>query len=348
MAAYRVDRSQWVYRLAPHLTGKAQQAYAAMPTEDASTYDEVKAAVLRRYDISTETYHQRFREARLKEGETHWELATRLLDLASKWTKECTTVRVVVEMIVEEQLLDTMPASVRVWVHERKPQDSAEAAQLADDYAQAWKVSGSGQSGSKRGERHAEQRRCFGCKQVGHVEQDCPMQRDGSRGGAPSGGPVQQGRKAPSLKCFNCGGIGHHARQCPGNALFCHGHGWQRRQGLTLHGVVEGQVVDDILLDTACSKTLVWRELVPQEKILPEQVPILCAHGDTVMYPLANIEVQLGCVTFVVEATVLDRLPMSVLLGTDVPSLVELLNGVGRGSEVSSNGGETMNALAMT
>ena len=127
MAADGVDRSQWVYRLAPHLTGKAQQAYAAMPTEDASTYDEVKAAVLRRYDISTETYRQLFRKARLKEGETHWELATRLLDLASKWTKECTTVRGVVEMIVKEQLLDTMPALVRVWVHEHKPQDSAEA-----------------------------------------------------------------------------------------------------------------------------------------------------------------------------------------------------------------------------
>ena len=70
MAAYGVDRSQWVYRLAPHLTGKAQQAYAAMSTEDASTYEEVKAVVLRRYDNSTETYRQRFREARLKEGET--------------------------------------------------------------------------------------------------------------------------------------------------------------------------------------------------------------------------------------------------------------------------------------
>ena len=50
MAAYGMDRSQWVYGLAPHLTGKAQQAYAAMSTEDASTYEEVKAAVPRGYD----------------------------------------------------------------------------------------------------------------------------------------------------------------------------------------------------------------------------------------------------------------------------------------------------------
>ena len=68
-----------------------------------------------------------------------------------------------VEVIVKEQLLGTMPASVHVWVHERKPQDSAEAGQLPDDYAQARKVSGSGHPGSKRGERPAEQR-CYGCK----------------------------------------------------------------------------------------------------------------------------------------------------------------------------------------
>ena len=49
-----------MYRLPPHLIGKAQQAYAAMPTEDASTYEEVKAAVLRRYNISIENYNQHF------------------------------------------------------------------------------------------------------------------------------------------------------------------------------------------------------------------------------------------------------------------------------------------------
>ena len=129
---------------------------------------------------------------------------------------------------MKEQLLHTMPASVCVWVHERKHQDSVEVRQLADYYA-------------------------------------------------------------------------HHAQQCPGNPIFCHGQRWQ---GLTLHGVVAGQATDNILLITACSKSLVWRELVPKEKILPEQVPIRCAHEDTVMYSLANIEMQLGGMGFVVEPTV--------------------------------------------
>ena len=137
--------------------------------------------------------------------------------------------------------------------------------------------------------------------------------------------PVQQGKRASQLKCYNCGGIGHHACQCPSNALFYCGQGWQRRQGLTPHGVVEGQVA----------------------KILPEQVPIRCAHGDTVMYPLANIKVQLGGMAFMVEAAVSEHLPMSILLGMDVPQLVELLNGVGREPGLNSNGGEAMDVLIM-
>ena len=66
------------------------------------------------------------------------------------------------------------------------------------------------------------------------------------------------------------------------------------------------------------------------------------------MYPLANIEVQLGGMAFMVEAAVSDRLPMSVLLGTDVPQLVELLNGVGREPGLDSDGGEAMDVLVMT
>ena len=60
MQAYKVPNERWVYKLASQLTGRAQQAYAAMPTADAGKYEEVKAAKQRRYDINAETYWQRF------------------------------------------------------------------------------------------------------------------------------------------------------------------------------------------------------------------------------------------------------------------------------------------------
>ena len=108
MQAYTIPRKHWVFKLTPQLTGKAQQAYAAMPTANAGKYEEVKAAILRRYDINTETYRQRFRTMRLNEGETHREMATRLSDLVEKWMKECKSLKEVCEMIIIEQLLEQM------------------------------------------------------------------------------------------------------------------------------------------------------------------------------------------------------------------------------------------------
>ena len=132
MVVYEVDRARWVYKLAPQLTGKAQKAYAAMATEDASDYDKVKAAILKRYNINDETYRQRFRAATKTGDESHRELLVRLQDLARKWLKSCDSAEKVLDIMVMEQLLNTLAPDVRLWVRERKPKSSDEASQLAD------------------------------------------------------------------------------------------------------------------------------------------------------------------------------------------------------------------------
>ena len=47
MRAYEVKEERWAVKLAPQLTGKVQQAYAAMSTEDAGDYQALKEAILR-------------------------------------------------------------------------------------------------------------------------------------------------------------------------------------------------------------------------------------------------------------------------------------------------------------
>lgn len=71
---------------------------------------------------------------------------------------------------------------------------------------------------------------------------------------------------------------------------------------------------------------------MPKEEILPVQVPFWCAHEDSVMYPLTIIKMQLGGMAYMVKPAVSDRLPMSILLATDVPQLVKRLNSVGEES----------------
>ena len=166
--AYEVDEARWAFKLAPQLTGRAQQAYAALDPSDAECYTTVKAAILRRYNINDEMYRQRFRSFRYKPGKTPTEMAKRLTDLAGRWFKDCDTVEKVKDAAVKEQLLATLPYDVRMWVKERKPKTTGDAAQLAEDYFQARPAGTSPQT------ERVPTDPCPRCGERGHWARLCP------------------------------------------------------------------------------------------------------------------------------------------------------------------------------
>ena len=354
MKAYDVREERWAFKLAPQLVGKAQQAYAAMNPDEAKDYAKLKKAILRRYDINEESYRQRFRSAVRKQGKTNRELAARLDDLADKWTQGCETKEELKDLVVLEQLVNTLPDEVRVWVKERKPKTSMEAGQLADDYIQARKQNAGGTSSSmnrKFAERPGQPRPCQRCGKPGHQARDCRTifrPRGQEKGLEDAGKRLDKPKRdLKDVECFNCHKKGHYSSNCPHNAMFCrekqgnHGRrasGTQvqkcEKTGVSKSGLVEGKPVDNILLDTGCSRTLIHQSLVPKEKLLEgEAVAIRCAHGDTVLYPLAQVDLEIDGQPLEVQAAVSDRLPMAVLLGTDVPQLRGLLSGELLGSE---------------
>ena len=46
MTVHEIPQNRWAYKLAPQLTGRTQQAYAAMPMEETGNYELVKTAIL--------------------------------------------------------------------------------------------------------------------------------------------------------------------------------------------------------------------------------------------------------------------------------------------------------------
>ena len=91
-------------------------------------------------------------------------------------------------------------------------------------------------------------------------------------------------------------------------------------------GIVEGRSVQKVVLDTGCSQTMVHKELVPQDMIVEgDAVTIRCAHGDTVLYPLPEIELEVDGQPISTVAAISEMLPVDVLLETDVPELTQLL-----------------------
>ncbi|KAL5516201.1 hypothetical protein EMCRGX_G001479 [Ephydatia muelleri] len=300
------------------LTGKAQSAYAAMRAEDALDYRVMKEAILKRYEISEDSYRQKFRRAEKNAEESVSEMAVRLNDVFRKWTRSSTTVEQLADLMVKEQLLNTLPVNVKIWVEERRPGTAEEAAQLADDYFLARKQAAQPfkPSEGKTPMESQSARRCYMCKQTGHVAKDCPSRKSEGvaavksgkelepNGGARQPVPVfREKRDWTKVECFNSGKRGRGSRYCPNNALFCAGHGRKKlEKEMQRSGVVNGQ------------------------KLLEgDGVVLRCVHGDAAVYPLCKVRIELEGHSIQVVAAVSETLPTSVLLGTDARELGDLL-----------------------
>jgi predicted aspartyl protease len=263
------------------------------------------------------------------------------MDLQGKWLKEYTTVKQMQEAIGLEQFLDSLPVEKRVWVYE-KPKTCVEVGELAEQVRKQGsrmepqqkptggrsasaehpvKGNSAEKSTNNGWEEVAVQEDWMGRGQMLRVREDWTHQ---IRRDCPD--------KKPSDKVYLCVG----KKQQPSHEV-------KKDLRVRHQGCVEGQTVQDILLDTGCTRTMVRADLVPPEHFLEgDAVTIQCARGDTVLYPIAIVAIQIGGLEMEVEAAISERLPVAVLLGKEVPEFTQLL-----GKKDSNTGEQEQQGEAM-
>ena len=129
---HKWPKTIWATQLTGVLSEKALKAFSSLPTEKSTKYDEVKHAILQRYNVNSETYRLRFRNDSYKPGESRHEYFNRLEEHYQRWTKsQGMELR---DLIILEQFLHGVSIDLSVWLKERKPKSAKEAAQVADDY----------------------------------------------------------------------------------------------------------------------------------------------------------------------------------------------------------------------
>ncbi|CAL9687319.1 unnamed protein product [Knipowitschia caucasica] len=320
---WRWPETEWACRLVPLLSGKALDAYTAMDEGEAHNYTHLKAALLTKFDISPETYRQRFRATGVPAGETPTETYHRLRGLYRRWIRpDILSKDAIGELIVLEQLLCVLPPDVRMWVKEHNLEDGLTAAKLALQYQNAHR---------------------------GFTRFPSSSQRPAPPPGPPSAPPPRptqdvrgtnfQSAPGKTLICFYCQQAGHKASVCPMRRGKLTGACYAPRPETELVGTkltkteklvtVNGQPAM-ALLDSGSFTSLIKRSLVPMGSIdYSAKTDVVCVHGDCHLYPRSDVSIELDGQVYLLTVAVVDNLPKDLILGNDFPLLMDLLQGTG-------------------
>ena len=313
----------WSMLLQTVLTGKAQRAYATLPTENCADYDLVKAAVLKSFKLVPEAYRQKFRTQRKTENQSYVEFLREKENALDKW---CDSKRIdgdaekLRQLILAEKFLNCVPEEVRVHLSERKTDVTYEMAALADEYILT--------------HRKTKEKTFTGSRVKFKAEL------------SPEGRPKEENRRtfqsnSRTVVYYKCGKAGHIAIRCQlgkgpernqtqprkplGAVTTTRGNQSYRpwaKKGM-IRGPHGGPVKVSILRDTGASQSLLLRNKLPKGLIeaTRETVMIEGIGRKRVKIPLCKIILKSQWKNGPIKVGVVEKLPMkgiSLILGNEI------------------------------
>ena len=197
----------WATALSALLKGEALNVYYRLSQDDSSQYEEVKNALLKRYEFTEEGFRSKFRKDGLQKGESFRQFANRLALYLDRWIELSKTqkdFKGLRDLLLREQVLNVASRDLRVFLKERQPENVDQMAQLAEQYLEVhgklyehWAQSSQAEKGKSR----------FGSNSNNVGNSICQSQ----------GSKQKQERKDQDRKertCYICHKSGHFASAC--------------------------------------------------------------------------------------------------------------------------------------
>ncbi|XP_013916000.1 PREDICTED: zinc finger protein 202-like, partial [Thamnophis sirtalis] len=133
--ACRWPRGEWVTHLLPALCGEAEEAFRSLDTIHQGDYENVKAAILKGEALKTEARRQCFRQFCCQEVEDPRMVYKQIQELCHQWLKpERRTKEQILELLILEQFLASLPPKLLDWIHPRRPDTCSQVVALVEDF----------------------------------------------------------------------------------------------------------------------------------------------------------------------------------------------------------------------
>nr|XP_034320976.1 uncharacterized protein LOC117687844 [Crassostrea gigas] len=346
------NKDTWGTHLSALLKGKALDVFARLSPETALDFNELKNALLKRFDMTEDGFRKKFRFSKPDGSETFMQFSTRLDSYLERWiqlSKTNKTFDDLKDLFLREQFLLCCSKELALFLKERIPTSIQDMARYADQFAEARTVTSSSLT----------QKPLFDRRQQSDRQ---PPYKDS----------VQQNQSGNAVKCYECGRQGHKAFNCnfrksPNNRPFNSSenqettpkhtypsdfqrgsynngnHGYpgrgRGRQGaasvVEKHGnlpcvgdsvafcetempVVKGCVCNKlvtVLRDTGCSGAIIRRELVNDDQLTGTSQRCKLADGRIIDSDVARIDVDTPYFTGSVDAWCFDSPLYDLILG---------------------------------
>lgn len=194
----------WATHLSALLKGRALDVYALLPSDKALDYNELKRALLKRYELTEEGFKRKFRSGRPEAGETFTQFSVRLASYLTKWVEMAgchKTYDGLFDLMMRDQLLHICNRELTLYLKERIPASLQAMATLADQFKEARltsAVSLTYPSGSKTQRSNSKP------KPVGGSHYDVGKKQESN-----------STFKKSERRCFKCGSSSHMIANCP-------------------------------------------------------------------------------------------------------------------------------------
>ena len=111
-----------------------------MPVEEALNYDMLKAALLKRNELTEEGFKRRYKRCRPESGETFQQFTSRLKSYFTRWIDMSginKTYEGLADLILRDQLAFICNRDLELFLREREPKSLEQASKLADQFKEA-------------------------------------------------------------------------------------------------------------------------------------------------------------------------------------------------------------------
>ena len=330
------DKSVWLIRLVPLLTGKAREVYLSLTPAEADDYETLKKALLQHFSRTAEYYQRLFREARKRSEETFEQFLKRIKVFLDRWIQlsDCNpkNAEELYDFFLREQLFSILSPEIAVKVREAKASTAKEIAVRASEVLAARVPirldTGASYGRFKRGYDHAHKKDHHTGNKWDQKNKDQKGQekKEGSSHGfrEHKDSSSKEGKKSrENVVCYKCDGKGHYARECKKQASVKAIISPTKTPSSKDKAVfdpeckvkINGQIAKGFR-DTGATDTVVKSKFVKPGDYLGQTVKVEMADPRfSREYPLAVVDVESDFLTGKVVAIVIDHIRPDLFLG---------------------------------